>query len=225
MSGHRPDGGRLPLSAAAAALVGYGVFVRPRLLNWGATGDEAARAYPGDELIPEAESSSTMATTLPAPPADVWPWLLQMGCNRGGWYSWDWFDNGGKPSAERIVPEWQSLEEGQHLEAAPSGDTWFTVAVLVPERTLVLHAQLELPSGRPFDVRYGPLPGAYVDSVWGFHLQPASAGGTRLVVRTRGRSRPRTLTRAVDFLFWEPAHLVMQTCQFRNLRARLGAQG
>ncbi|MDH6574679.1 hypothetical protein P3T29_000294 [Kitasatospora sp. MAP5-34] len=60
-------------------------------------------------------------STLPEPPQEVWPWLVQMGCNRGGWYSWDRLDNGGRPSAGRIVREWQSLEEGQHLDSVPSG--------------------------------------------------------------------------------------------------------
>ncbi|WP_035844201.1 hypothetical protein [Kitasatospora azatica] len=211
------------VGAAAAALAGYRVFVRPRLLTWGATDDEAARRFPGDELIPAAGSSSTMATTLPAPPEEVWPWLVQMGCNRAGWYSWNRLDNGGRPSADRIVPKWQQLEVGQRLDSVPSGRSWFTVALLVPGRTLVLRAQLELPSGRPFEARSGAPPRAFVDSLWGFHLAPVPGGHTRLVVRSRSRSRPRPLTRPLDLLFGEPAHLIMQTRQFRTLRARVGA--
>lgn len=204
-------------------MAAYGWFVRPRLLGWGATSDELVRAYPGDDLIPGPGISSTMATTLPGPPEEVWPWLQQMGCTRGGWYSWDRLDNGGRPSAQRIVPEWQHLEEGQHLDSLPSGASWFTVAVLVPDRTLVLRAALKLPSGRPFELHGGPLPRAYVDSVWGFHLEPAPGGRTRLVVRSRSRSRPRPLTRPLDLLFGEPAHLIMQTRQFHNLGTRVGA--
>jgi proline iminopeptidase len=193
------------------------------MLNWGATRDEVARAYPGDDLVPDPYGSSTMATTLPAPPGDVWPWLVQMGCDRAGWYSWDRLDNGGRPSAERIVPEWQNLEVGQHLASKPSGDAWFTVALIVPERTLALRARMELFSGHPFDARSGPPPRAYVDAVWGFHLEPAPGGTTRLVVRTRDHSRPRVLTQSMNMLFWEPAHLIMQSRQFHHLRARVGA--
>jgi len=225
MSGYRSGVGRVPLCMAAAALAVYRILVRPRVVTWGSTRDEAMRGYPGDELIPTADGSSTMATTLPAPPEKVWPWLLQMGCNRGGWYSWDRLDNGGQPSADRIVPEWQSLEKGQRLDSIPSGDAWFTVAVLVPDRTLVLRADVRLPSGRPFEVKSGPLPRAYVDSIWGFHLEPAPGGNTRLAVRTRGRSRPRLITRPMDMLLWEPAHLIMQTRQFHNLRERVEAWG
>lgn len=102
MSEHRPRLGRVPFGTAAAAVAVYGMFVRPRLLSWGATHDEAVRGYPGDELVPDAGTSSTMATTLPAPPEQVWPWLLQMGCNRASWYAWDRLDTGGQPSMDRV---------------------------------------------------------------------------------------------------------------------------
>jgi proline iminopeptidase len=162
-----------------------------------------------------------MATTLPAPPEEVWPWLVQMGGDRAGWYSWDKLDHGGKPSADRIVPEWQSLEEGQRLIQAPDGGSWFTVAGLEPNRTLVLRSNFELPSLHSFEARSGPLPRAYLDGIWSFHLRPATGGRTRLVVRTRGRARPRGITGPFDLLVGEPLHFMMQTRQFHNLRARL----
>ncbi|MGE5286098.1 MAG: hypothetical protein ACM3ML_02630, partial [Micromonosporaceae bacterium] len=91
--------------AACTMLVVYARWVRPRLLAWGATAEEVSRAYPGDEFIPRADGGVfTMATTLPAPPEKVWPWLVQMGGERAGFYSWDRLDHGGKPSADRIVP-------------------------------------------------------------------------------------------------------------------------
>ncbi|MCX5126921.1 hypothetical protein [Streptomyces sp. NBC_00347] len=220
MCEHRAAVGSAAAASAAAALVLHGLFLRPRMLTWGATREEAARSYPGDELVPGARSSSTMATTLPAPPAEVWRWLAQMGCDRGGWYSWDLLDNGGRPSADRIVPQWQGLEQGQRLASVPSDRAWFTVAALAPERTLVLRADMRLPSGRPFDPFRGPAPLAFVSSVWGFHLGPVGPD-TRLVVRTHGRSRPRVFTKPMDLVFWEPAHFIMQTRQFHNLRARL----
>src|SRR5690606_16683183 len=83
----------------------YTALVRPRLLRWGATREEANASYPGDDLIAYPTAQSTMAVSLPAPPEEVWPWLVQMGCGRAGWYSWDLLDNGGRPSADRIVPE------------------------------------------------------------------------------------------------------------------------
>ncbi|MGW0149203.1 hypothetical protein ACWDVU_26780 [Streptomyces sp. NPDC003333] len=219
----RPGIRLLPLAAASAALVYYARWLRPRLLTWGATREEIAGEYPGDELVPEPDGTSTMATTLPAPPEAVWAWLVQMGYDRGGWYSWDWLDHYGHPSAERIVPEWQSIQEGQRLGAVRGGRAWFTVARLEPHRTLVLASDLKVPSGHSFDPEWDPLPQAHVDGVWGFHLRPTPDGGTRLVVRTRGAGHPRPLTRPFDLWLWEPAHFVMQTRQFHNVRIRVAA--
>ncbi|MFR9799661.1 hypothetical protein ACL02U_27770 [Streptomyces sp. MS06] len=206
------------LTAASAALAVYALRFRPKLLTWGATPSEAHRAYPGDEMVPYADGSSTMATTLPAPPERVWPWLVQMGGDRGGWYSWDRLDHWGHPSTERIVPAWQELREGQRLDATRDGSCWFGVALLEPNRTLVLRSDLDPIAGRSFDPWSEPLPAVRMDGIWAFHLSPAPGGATRLVVRTRGQSRPRWLARPFDLLLGEPAHFVMQTRQFHNLR-------
>ncbi|MEU6643445.1 hypothetical protein ABZ863_12945 [Saccharomonospora sp. NPDC046836] len=221
MSGQRSGVRLLRFGTAAAAATVYALRVRPRLLTWGATRDEAARAYPGDELVPDAGGSSTMATTLPAPPERVWAWLVQMGADRGGWYSWDRLDHYGEPSTDRIVAEWQSLRVGQRVSASRNGQTWFTVAMLEPNRTLVLRSDLVLPSGRSFNAGSTPLPLAYLNGIWAFHLRPTPGEQTRLVVRTRGRSRPRRLTRPFDLLVGEPAHVTMQLRQFQNLRSRV----
>lgn len=102
----------------------------------------------------------------------------------------------------------------------PSGASYFLVEMLDPPRTLILRADLEVPSGKPFDPR-GPMPRAYTDGIWAFHLRRLPDGGTRLVVRTRGRGRPAVLDRIVARLFGEPAHFIMQHRQFRNLGRRL----
>jgi hypothetical protein len=214
----------LSLAAACAVPVLYAVWVRPRMLTWGATREEAAGAYPGDEIISEPGSGATIAATLPSPPGRVWRWLVQMGGGRGGWYSWDWLDNDRKPSAGRIVPEWQSLEKGQRLHRAPRGENYFTVAVLEPDRTLVLHTAYGMFSGRSFDPRSGPAPWAYVDGIWGFHLRPTPSGGTRLVVRSRSRSGPRPVAVPFGWLVGEPLHFVMQIRQLHNLRTRVDAE-
>jgi hypothetical protein len=206
----------------AALLGSYAALVRPRMRSWGATREELAASYPGDDLIPDGRAGATMASTIDAPPATVWPWLLQMGCDRAGFYSWDRLDNGGRPSAERIHPEWQTLAEGDRILAAPDGSVWFDVAMIEPERTLVLRSSLALPRARHFDPS-GPPPGAFSDSTWAFHLRPAGNRATRLVVRSAARGRPRALTRLADWLFWEPAHWVMQCGQFAGLRRRAAA--
>jgi hypothetical protein len=161
-----------------------------------------------------------MATTLPAPPERVWPWLVQMGGGRAGWYSVDWLDNHGDPSADRIVPGWQSLKVGQRLKGPTN---WWTVEAVEPNRTLVLRSSYGVLTTRSFDPRSGRPPRAYVDGIWGFHLTPDPGGGTRLVARTRSYSRPRLFTGPLGLLVFEPVHFLMQTRQFHNLRARLSA--
>jgi hypothetical protein len=198
------------------------------MLTWGATRDETVRSYPGDDLVADPDSEATMSTTLSALPESVWRWLVQMGGGRGGWYSWDWLDNNGRPSANRIVPQWQSLKQGQHLDRvfAPGnkGLSYFTVEVLDPNRTLVLHSTYGMFSGLSFDPRSGPVPRAYVDGIWGFHLRATPSGGTRLVVRSRSRSAPRPVARPLNLLLGEPLHFLMQTLQFQNLHKRVKAE-
>lgn len=212
----------LAVSASAAAV--YALGLRPRLLTWGASREEVAADYPADELIPDPDDGSTMATTLPASPESVWPWLAQMGGDRGGWYSRDWLDNAGKPSADRIVKEWQDLTIGQRLSrvAAPGREPGtFTVVALQPNRTLVLRASYGLFTGLDFDLHSDPAPTPWVDGIWGFHLRPTPEGGTRLVARSRNRGGPHVITRPFALLLGEPMHLAMQTRQFRNLKRRV----
>jgi hypothetical protein len=207
-----------------AALLGfaaavYALAVRPRLLRWGATDEELREPFPGAELIPGGRRGATMAVTIDAPPARVWPWLLQMGCDRAGWYSWDRLDNSGVPSAEDIHPEWQTLAVGDRLACTPSGSVWFEVAALEPERFLGLRSPIDLRTWRPFDTA-GPRPRYYADGLWAFRLKALPEGRTRLVVSGYGAARPRALQTLAEWIFWEPAHWVMQTRQFENLKRR-----
>ena len=197
----------------------YGALLRPRLLRWRATEEEVRGPYPGADLIPDGTRGATMAVMIDAPPSQVWPWLIQMGCDRAGWYSWDRLDNGGVASAERIHPEWQQVVVGDRFASTPSGRAWFSVAALEHERFLALRASLDL-RGRPFDPD-GPRPRFFVDSLWGFLLEEPAQGRTRLIVSGFACSRPRSLTAIGDFLFWEPAHWVMQSRQFTNLKRRV----
>jgi proline iminopeptidase len=91
------------------AAVVYGVWVRPRLIRWGATDEEVTAPYPGADLVRDGERGATMAVTIEAPPDQVWPWLIQLGGDRGGWYSWDRLDKG----VARVL-----------RRSAPSGKTW-----------------------------------------------------------------------------------------------------
>jgi len=126
---------KIPRLAVVLALVAaYASVIRPKLLRWGATDEEVRRPYPGVDLIPGGTRSATNAITIEAPPAKVWPWLVQMGYGRAGWYSWDRLDNFGRRSTEEIRPEWQKIALGDHLAAKPDGSEWWEVAALEPER-------------------------------------------------------------------------------------------
>jgi hypothetical protein len=201
----------------ASVLAGvYTLVVRPRLLRWGANDDEVNGPYPGAELIPGGTRSATMAVTINAPPSGVWPWLVQMGYGRAGWYSWDHLDNWGRVSADRIHPEWQQIAVGDHLPGTPDDKTWWEVAALEPERFLGLRASYDLRM-RPFDPS-GSRPRYYTDSLWGFLLSELPGGRTRLVVSGYWALRPRWLQPLASLIFLEAEHWVMQTRQFARLK-------
>jgi proline iminopeptidase len=197
-------------------VAGYAVLVRPRLVRWGATKDEVNETFPGEGIVPGGSRSATMATTLDAPPDRVWAWLLQMGTNRAGWYSWDHLDNFGRSSAKTIHAEWQDVSVGSRLAAKPDESEWWEVVALEPERFLALRMSLDL-RGRAFDPN-GERPRFYTDSTWGFLLNELPNGRTRLVVSGYWSFQPRRLQGILSFLFLEPSHWVMQTRQFNSLK-------
>jgi hypothetical protein len=201
----------------AAAGIGVLVQVRKTLRNMGATPAERRAILPGDEIVPGARSPSTMAVTIDLPPSEVWPWLVQMGCDRAGFYSWDSLDNGGRPSATEIHPEWQTLAVGDRVPCTPDGRYWFDVERLEPEHILVLRSSVDFRRRKSFDPS-GPTPRFSADGVWTFVLDELPEGKTRLVVRAFGVGRPRLLVGATNLVFWDPAHVVMQTRQLRNLK-------
>ncbi len=216
---------RHKLSGAVLAATVYAIAVRPRLTRWGTTDEELARTFPGADLIPDGRPSSTLAVTIEAPPAEVWPWLVQMGWERAGWYSWDLLDNGGRTSAREIHPEWQDLSVGDRLMAwSPNGplDAW-GVALLEPGRFLGLRGLSDL-QGRTLDPA-GPRPSGFFDGLWGFQLDELPGGRTRLVVGGYQSIRPRWLERIVDFWIYPPVHWIMQTRQLYNLKRRAEHRG
>jgi hypothetical protein len=93
---------------------------RPWHLRWGATAEEVASSLPGDEVLPGAQYRTTRAITIDAPPEKVWPWLVQVGCLKAGFYSNDLLDNFAHPSARTIIPDLQRLEVGQWVSMSPT---------------------------------------------------------------------------------------------------------
>jgi hypothetical protein len=199
---------RLFILGAAAASAGAAIgFSRARteFRTWGIDPVDIAKELPGDELVPEAEAIDTRSLDIAAPPKAVWPWIVQMGYGRAGWYSWDQLDMN-MPSADRIVPELQQLAVGDIVPTHPGGG--FEVRILEPERALVMYAdralidaqakaagQDEGVQGASANVR---ATGLYLEKTmqgdfqasWAFVLEPTLGGGTRLLERFRGRMAP-----------------------------------
>ena len=164
-----------PSLITAAALVATVVVARRQQLRWGATNDEFGRALTGDEVVPVADLTSTRAITIRAGVDQVWPWVVQLGQGRGGFYSYDRLENlvgCDIHSADAINAAWQHLQVGDEVRLAP--EFALNVAVVKPPLTLVL--------------RGGVLPGSVTapyDFSWTFDLVPVSGTTTRLVVRER----------------------------------------
>jgi hypothetical protein len=135
-----------------------------------ATSGERTRALPGDQFIPEAIASLTHAITIRCRRQDLWPWLVQMGAGRAGWYSYDFIDNGGHPSAEKVLPQFQSIAVGAVLPALPGATEGFIVVAYEPEHFLVLG---------------WPSPGGTYLSTWAFVLDEVGSNRTRLIARGR----------------------------------------
>lgn len=181
------------LAAAAALIALYWFPVRRWFSRWGTAPEELTRAMPGDALIPDPTEVSMQAVTVDAPPEDIWPWLVQMGYQRGGLYSYDWLDRLfgflDRPSATSILPEFQQLAVGDKV---PWGhDTEMTVGVVEPPRALALSYEV----------------GGFM-WVWQFGLYPVDDRRTRLV--TRGTERvPNSLLWWLGMRIMEPASFIM----------------
>jgi hypothetical protein len=208
---------RVGTAAAVAAAGGYAALYRLGQ-TWGATDQERQQVLAGDELLPDARAWTTHAITIAAPAPEVWPWLVQMGWGRAGWYTYRWVDrllfpaNG--PSADRILPEYQGLREGDRVpDGPPAVDCWFTVERLEPGRLLVLRSTRHLPAS--WRQR-----GLAMKWIWSWQLDESSPGRTRVLQRSRMRLDPWWFERAFLAAI-VPADLVMARSHLRGLRDRV----
>ncbi len=161
--------------------------IRPQHLRWGAEPAELKAFWPGDDLIPRPQINATHAVTIQARPDEVWPWLVQIGQGRGGFYSYEQIENAMGlriENADRILPEWQSLQVGDVVPLAPDGAMDVPVVILEAQRALVLHGDTRLPG--PAGKGAPPVPpGQFLAVSWGFYLAEQAGGASRLVERFR----------------------------------------
>ena len=210
------------LLVGAAALVGAEVVLVHLGRTYGSTRAERRAALAGDELISEPDVVTTHAVTIDAPAECVWPWLVQMGWGRGGWYTARWVDqllfpdNG--PSADEVHAEWQDLAVGDHVPDGPlETECGFTVAQFEPRRALVLRSRSHLPK------RWRDEGRARMDWTWAFVLEPVDGGSrTRFVFRSRWTTRPWWLTLG-GWLLVVPADWVMSRDMLHGVRTRAEA--
>jgi hypothetical protein len=196
-TGRAVSRGRKPSPVAFAVTVAtliYALRMRPWLLAWGAIEDELQKPLPGDELVPDPGNQSTRAITIEATAEEVWPWLAQIGQDRGGFYSYEWLENLAgcrMRNADRIHPEWQEREIGETVFLHPA--TGLKVALFEPKRVLALQN-------------------------WGaFVLTPMGEGRTRLIVRGRGQ---RGLASLAYTLFLEIPHFIMERKMLLGIKER-----
>jgi hypothetical protein len=185
-----------------AALSAYAFLVRPWHLRWGATDEEVNMPLPGDEFIEDPKLNATHAITINAPATDVWPWLVQLGQRRGGFYSYTWLENlvgCEMHNANRIVPEWQDLKVGDEVWLHPKAPP-LRVLAIEPGRAIVL------------------------EKCWSFILHPIDENTTRLIIRGRGEFNPDLKNGLLNLLLWrgifEPAHFIMERKMLLGIKQR-----
>ena len=197
------------------AYLGTVILARPWYIRWGSTSAELRMSLPGDELTRAPRYVTQRAVTIDAPPDAVWPWLVQLGQDRGGFYSYERLERmigADIRNADRIHPEWQGRRAGDLVRAVQPDylggvfgpEVGWRIVRLEPNRVLVLAG-------------------------WGaFVLEPAADGTTRLIVRTRGASRP-TLGSVVlapfGLLLFEPAHFIMERRMLLGIKERVERRG
>jgi len=172
--------------AAVIAAAYITPFLNSRRARWGATDEEVNKTLPGDDLVPDSKGGWTHAITIRASTAKVWPWLVQLGQGRGGFYSYDSLENMvgcNIHSADRIIPEFQNLEVGDRILIYPSGQG-YTVASIAPQRMLVLLERVDTQSGKTFKLTK-KMPDKYRNQTWVLYLEKIDRSTTRLISRSR----------------------------------------
>jgi hypothetical protein len=195
-------------------LVGLGFLIviviaalMPWMDRWGATDDEIAASLTGDELVPSPRISYTRAISINAAPEDVYPWVVQLGAEKGGMYSYEWFETNilrcELINADRIHPEWQNLKVGDPMKMCPgtSGPPPYEIAIIEPNRSIIM----------------GHKENSDWIEIWQFHFIPQEDGTTRLVIRSRN---------AAEGWFWDvirPGEFIMMRGMMFGVKERAEA--
>jgi hypothetical protein len=201
---------------AAGALAGWllGGVARRVSVRTGVSDAEACGSLPGDEFITHPMVEWTRGITANASPDRVWPWLVQMGYGRGGWYTPEWVDlvanrwvfgvrHPFPASTRRLLPEFQHVAVGDLICDGPDYASYLRVLRVDPQHALVYRSIRHPRRGSPIDITDPASPqrteqqlrdaGVYMDFTWALVLNEHPGGRTRLLVRTRANYSPRSL--------------------------------
>ena len=184
------------------------VVYRPWQLNWGATEQEVHRVMRGDDIVRDPTFNATRAVTIKGRPEEIWPWIVQIGYRRAGFYSHDWLDNDGIPSAERILPAYQSLTLGDKIPLSKSADAEIQLLELDKFMLLVIEGGSD----------------THETWTWAWALDPKDEDHTRLVTRLRVRMRNPLSSLMLDAF----EIVMMRKCLLgikRRVEGQLGAKG
>jgi hypothetical protein len=213
---------RWVVRAVAAALTGY-VCLSALGRRAGSTSAERAAPLPGDQRVRRPQLVTNHATTIDAPPTDVWPWLSQMGWHRAGWYTPAWVDRvlfpQNRASLDHLDQELlRDLAVGDIIPDGPPRTAWFAVEEVECPHVLVLHSNTHLPPS------WKSKPGVCVDWTWCFVMNEQPGNCTRLQLRVRGRMSPWWLT--ISYLTGVfPADFVMARGMLRGIKGRVERRG
>ena len=168
--------------------------------------DDEERTFPGDERLKNCRYQATHSIDIEAPPSIVWRYLMQLGCDRAGWYSIDFLDNDGKPSVDHIVEGWEIRKPGDKLWATPKGDGFFDVYEVEEQKHFILGSESH---------RLGEV----FSTTWAFILEPVGSDCTHLVTRARMKSQPPIKEWVLGTLWMPPIHALMQKTQLKHLKS------
>ena len=186
--------------AIIALLIVYFSWLREWQMTWGATDVEVSQYMAGDELLVDPNFNATRCVEIKAPPEQVWPWLVQMGYKRAGLYSFGGLDNGGMPSVERIIPEYQNLKVG--------------------DQVLPLLEVIEMEPNKSMLWRFQERAGGWENATWSWGLYETSNGHTRLVARLRQQCTYNSLFEIVHWIIIDPMEIFMMRTTLLGIKRR-----
>ena len=199
-------------------------FLNDRRRKWGTTEDEIRKAWSGDDLVSQPKGEYMHAITINAPAAVVWPWLVQIGQGRGGFYSYEFLENliGCKMrNANKIIPELQNLEVGDSIPMHPKLGNPYKVAAIEPGRALILLIRVDVHTGKVFEPE-DEMPEKYQNMSWLFFLDEHDDGTTRLISRSRNDWN-QSLGNAIFFGIFGPLTLEMDRKMLKGIKQRAEA--